>query len=175
MGSRVVLLLAAVASTVVGVSGVTAAEVVSCKGGSVLCYGTANDDTITGTAKRNYIVARAGNDRVSGGAGDDEVRGGGGRDQIHGGLGNDLIIGGNGVDWLDGDTGEDEIYAGAGDDFVISVEPEDCLAGCVLPEPDFVDCGDGEEDHAYIDALDTAENCEEVQVVYERPPLPIPF
>jgi Ca2+-binding RTX toxin-like protein len=103
---------------------------------------------LDGGGGNDILKAYDTNDTVNGGAGDD---------QIEGGLGNDVVTGGPGKDMIMGDAtashcgiysckipfGNDTIYAQDG-------------------EPDQIDCGIG-DDVAYVDAIDTATNCETVK------------
>jgi len=131
------------------------------------------DDFVDGSTLparfRLWVLADAGFDTVYAGDGDDFVNqaqdddvsyGFAGDDWIRGGTGNDEIYGGTGNDRLISTDGNDEIHGGDGDDMVAGGIGNDNLwadAG-----RDVVSCSSG-IDHAYIDELDRASECESLE------------
>ena len=90
-------------------------------------------------------------DRLLGGPGPDELRGGPGRDSLNGSMGNDVLRGG---------TGEDSLYGGPGNDRIFaSGDPTDDLRRAAH---DFVACGGGRHDVAFVDRQDRVSGCETV-------------
>ncbi len=53
------------------------------------CYGTPEDDVLTGSAERDHIDGYGGNDIIYGKARIDHLEGGEGNDRLHGGPGNE--------------------------------------------------------------------------------------
>jgi Tol biopolymer transport system component len=90
-------------------------------------------------------------DRLIGGPGQDELRGGPGSDSLTGGTGNDVLRGGTGADSLYGGPGNDRIFA--------SGDPRDEQGRAVH---DFVACGGGRHDIAFVDRHDHVDGCETV-------------
>lgn len=107
------------------------------------------------------VDGRGGNDTIAGSDYADTLEGGPGDDQLSGGFGDDVITGGPGRDDISGDrTAACEygpIYGtctiGSGNDTIYAQDGE----------ADKVDCGPG-TDTAYVDAIDSVANCENVQV-----------
>jgi Ca2+-binding RTX toxin-like protein len=90
-------------------------------------------------------------DRLLGGPGPDELRGGPGRDSLSGSMGNDVLRGG---------TGEDSFYGGPGNDRIFaSGDPTDDQGRAAH---DFVACGGGRHDVAFVDRRDRVSGCEAV-------------
>jgi Tol biopolymer transport system component len=90
-------------------------------------------------------------DRLIGGPGPDELRGGPGSDSLSGGTGNDVLRGG---------TGEDSLYGGPGNDRIFaSGDPRDEQGRTAH---DFVACGGGRHDVAFVDGQDHVTGCETV-------------
>ena len=90
-------------------------------------------------------------DRLIGGPGPDDLRGGPGDDSLTGGAGNDVLRGG---------TGEDSLYGGPGNDRIFaSGDPTDVH---LRVAHDFVACGAGRHDVAYVDRHDHVSGCETV-------------
>ena len=107
----VLLLLAAMAATLVAASGVAWAAFIQCPASEhIPCWGTERSDVIRGTDGYNSINARGGNDTVYGG--------GGYADDISGGEGNDRLVGGPGLDYLIGSAGSDALFGYAGEDYI---------------------------------------------------------
>ena len=90
-------------------------------------------------------------DRLFGGPGADDLRGGPGRDSLNGDTGNDILRGGPDEDSLYGGPGNDRIFA--------SGDPVDDQG---RPAPDFVACGGGRHDVAFVDRRDHVSGCETV-------------
>ncbi len=106
--------------------------------GDLYCYGTDQDDNITGTKQVDYIFAydgddivtgRDGDDAIAGGNDDDTIDGGDGNDAIAGEEGNDIIVGGLGNDGLDGGNGNDAIAGVEGDDYIVGGEGDNVIDG----------------------------------------------
>jgi hypothetical protein len=94
---RTLLLLTAMAATLIAASGVALAVNKVCSSGSTQsnpCSGTTGIDTLIGTSGVDYIKGLAGNDKISGGAGNDTTDGGGGNDtySYKEGWGQDTLI-----------------------------------------------------------------------------------
>lgn len=130
------------------------------------------DDVLNGTAGPDTIVGSAGKDRINGLGGNDNLNGWAGRDQIRGGAGADVIVGGRGSDVLIGEAGNDVIRGGPGIDEIIGGSGKDRIFGgggndIIRAEyggVDYINCGDGAHDVAFIDAFDTVTGCEKVNV-----------
>ncbi len=89
--------------------------------------------------------------RLIGGPGADELRGGPGSDSLTGNTGNDVLRGG---------TGEDSLYGGPGNDRIFaSGDPTDEQGRTAH---DFVACGGGRHDVAFVDRADRVSGCETV-------------
>ena len=83
---------------------------------SVVMYGYAGDDILTGSNHNDTIYGGLGNDVISAGAGNDYVSGGAGDDAIYGGAGDDILFGNEGNDKLYGGLGNNIFNGGAGND-----------------------------------------------------------
>lgn len=122
------------------------------------CNGTDRADKIIGTAKNDVIGARSGNDRVVARAGNDEAKGGPGNDTIYGKAGADTLWGAPGNDFLSGATGDDTLYGGPGDDKLRGHGGDDTIyAAGDTSNRDYVNCGPGDADTAYVDTNDTVD------------------
>jgi Ca2+-binding RTX toxin-like protein len=142
---RMVLLCGALLVGVIVLSGVALAEDITGTFGP-------DDDLTTGTDQMDRIYGLGAADTISGRAGNDDC---------YGGSGNDVIRCGRGNDRIDGGFGEDELFGGGGNDTISAAD------GRV----DQVDCGDGDNDTAYVDddeLVDAVENCEVVFVALQR-------
>jgi Ca2+-binding RTX toxin-like protein len=135
---RILVLLAAMAATLLMVSGVAYALAVQCDGtgdqdpDTGECRGTADDDSITGTALRDVIFALNGFDDVYAGDGNDELNGGLLGDYLEGQNGTDTYFAGRGNDYLseyDPQTGDDQMNAGPGSDYMEGGLGNDTLRG----------------------------------------------
>jgi RTX calcium-binding nonapeptide repeat (4 copies) len=182
---KTVLLLVAMASTVLLISGIALAANISCpngghKNGYFSCHGTSASDSIKGTGKSDRIRAGAGEDTVRGLGAVDDIYGDGGRDLIYGGNGEDGLWGGGGGspnyndasdDVVHGGDGHDNIYAGranggvdrvygeGGSDWINAAQRAN---GQVKVTREIINCGAGNSDYvAYDQGLDTIKNCEQ--------------
>jgi predicted outer membrane repeat protein len=84
-------------------------------GGSILVYGDDGNDNISidSSVTRSVLeFGGAGNDTISGGSGNDVLVGNGGNDNLKGNAGRDLLFGGDGTDKLDGGAGDDLLVGG---------------------------------------------------------------
>lgn len=103
---RTIVLMAALASLLIGTSALAATIV-----------GTNGDDSITGTLQSDTINARLGNDTVRGRSGDDLLKGRDGGDELFGQGGNDVVVAGAGDDDLWGGNAPVPTYNGVPDIF----------------------------------------------------------
>ena len=134
------------------------ALVIATPAGAAVFIGNAGPNSITGTRYADYIEARQGNDRAWGGGGNDDILMGQGNDRAWGGTGADYMVGGDGIDWLyagcDGscDAGAGNVlFGGDGTDYLAADNNRF----------DDLNCGGGDNDHAWYDAgLDRVTNCE---------------
>ncbi len=113
-------------------------------------------DKIIGYDAADKLAGLKGRDWLQGDRGDDTLRGGNGRDQLYGGKGDDKLIGGNGGDKLVGGPGKDRLLGGPGNDVLRAAHDG---------RRDYVDCGNGDDDRAFVDSIDVVTNCETVNVV----------
>jgi Ca2+-binding RTX toxin-like protein len=104
------------ASTVLGPTGVSAVEPLTCHGQVVTITGTDGDDQITGTPGNDVITGLAGNDVITGGPGDDVICGGDENDSVLGLGGNDVVVGNGGNDVLSAGAGRNIVRGGPGQD-----------------------------------------------------------
>jgi hypothetical protein len=132
---RAVLILATMMLGVMMLSGVVLAKNVT---------GTNGGNELKGTNRADKIRGLGGQDYINGRAAADELYGARGKDKVRGQRGGDYINGGRDTDKLFGDRGNDTMKAKDG-------------------FKDYVNCGAGANDKAYVDAdLDTWVNCEDV-------------
>jgi Ca2+-binding RTX toxin-like protein len=116
--------------------------------GVLLLGGVALADTIDGTSEADDLV---GTDK------DDVIHASGGRD------------------YVSGLAGPDVLYAGAGDDTVVGRDGNDTIDSSGDGAQDFVKCGLGKNDTAYVDKIDSVKtNCENVYVLATAKPTPTP-
>jgi Ca2+-binding RTX toxin-like protein len=120
--------------------------------------GGAGNDNIVGTAAGEGLIGNAGMDCLAGHGGDDRLSGGLGNDELGDGAGNDSVHGGPEWDAILGGAGNDSLYGDDGDDYIVAADGE----------VDYVDCGPGSFDEAYVDEIDKVVNCENVGVA-EQP------
>jgi hypothetical protein len=175
---RILLLMTAMAVTLVVASGVALA---------VNEIGTNGPDTLTGTNGNDNLLGRGGNDilfslngrdnllggrgkdivlglneRLNPSRGDKNVKGGTGNDFVEGGRGSDNVLGDEGNDWLvDGPTREfslDKVSGGDGKDlFLVDNAPA---------AKDIASCGGG-FDRILADRKDlVAPDCERVRIAH---------
>src|SRR5215210_3098806 len=146
---RLVLLLTAMALTLVLASGVALAVNKVGTNGPDTLRGTNGADNLLGRGGNDILLALAGNDNLHGGPGKDFVVGGRGSDNILGEEGNDLII-----DGPDREFATDKLSAGDGNDAVGAVNSP--------AFKDIVTCGGG-FDRVMVDRKDVvAPDCEKV-------------
>lgn len=108
----------------------------------------------------SVVLGNAGNDTITGNDGTETIDGGAGADTLEGGYGHDTITGGPGQDTIFGDeTSQRCSYLS--DCYVVPYGNDLILARD--GEADMIDCGVG-DDHAVVDAVDTATNCEVVDI-----------
>jgi Ca2+-binding RTX toxin-like protein len=115
------------------------------------CYGTDQEDNMTGDDGINLMYGKKGNDIMSAKGGVDEMYGDEGNDSMNGGGGNDLMYGNLGADTITGGDGDDKIYHGNGNNLT---SPDG--------SKDIIDCGAG-QDEVWTNIQndgDTATNCE---------------
>jgi Ca2+-binding RTX toxin-like protein len=105
-----------------------------------------NDSIYVAGAYPVTIEGGAGNDRLTGGERADGINGDTGDDTISGGGGNDLLAGGFGRDQIFGDNDNDTLFS-SGDNVA------DTLFG-----------GPGDDDHAFVDAIDQHTDVENVVI-----------
>ena len=151
---RTILLVATMALTLLGASGVALAVTKIGTDGSDFILGTKGADVLSGRGGPDWISGRAGNDVIKGGPGDDDPLASGGVGILDGGPGADVIKGGPGGDYLDagGDSAVDILKGGDGRDFLWTRNRP--------AAPDIVDCGAG-RDGAVVDSKDiVADDCE---------------
>jgi Ca2+-binding RTX toxin-like protein len=190
---RVILLLAAMAATLVVASGVALAVNKVGTNGPDTLRGTNGDDNLYGRGGNDDIFGLGGNDDLVGGEGKDWVLGGNerrpqggdknlaggpGNDGVLGGLGSDDLTGDSGNDFADGGPGADDITGGDGNDYLLDGEfrggATDSLTGGdgndVLDpfnkpaHKDVITCGSG-FDRVLADTKDVvAPDCERVAV-----------
>lgn len=123
------------------------------------CTGTNRADLMIGTNKAELIrsgpafdkiLARGGNDSVHGQAGNDTMNGEDGNDTLKGSFGDDYIRGYNGSDTLYGHPGSDRLRGGPGNNDTI-------YAAGDTSNRDYVHCGTGTGDTAYLDTNDVVD------------------
>jgi Ca2+-binding RTX toxin-like protein len=177
---RLILLLMAMAVTLVVASGVALA---------LNKIGTNGPDTLTGTNKGDDLLGEGGNDDLYGLGGTDNLLGGPGKDFVFSGKrehfrqsgGNKILQGGSGNDYVHGGLGSDYVAGQEGNDFlgdsIFRESSIDTLSGgdgndviLVHNKPaakkDRVLCGNG-RDRVLADRADViAPDCEEVVVVH---------
>ena len=122
--------------------------------------GGAGDDEFT-----VYANLDEGNSTLVGNGGNDKLTAGDYEDALDGGAGNDTITGGLGNDTLTGGPGQDRIFADATGShcswYTCKVPFGNDVVNAKDGEADTIDCGVG-TDTAYVDAIDTVANCENV-------------
>ena len=107
--------------------------------------GGAGNNTISGTNGDDFIRGLGGNDTLSGRLGDDRIYGGDGADTVVGQPGDDILNGGSANDKITTNDGRDQAYGASGNDTITAVNDT---------QPDFVNCGPGNDDVAKIQAND---------------------
>lgn len=143
--------------------------------------GYAGDDILIGNGGPDIGIGGTGDDVLRMGAGKDTLNGGSGRNTLHGGLGNDFFLasdgrfevqlGGPGNDHLNsygrarlvGGPGRDAAYGGPGVAHIVMGDGPDSITLERDRQPDFVDCGPGQDSLHYIGVPprnDVVESCE---------------
>jgi len=147
---RVLVLAAAIATSIVWISSARAGTIVSnvadgiltvngttegddvtvrCEGGQVTVnhdypargrIASALDDVTLSAFDHLLLQAGTGDDRILGGDGDDFVQAGDGDDELEGGVGDDSLSGGSGNDELSGGRRDDICRGGPGADSFVS-------------------------------------------------------
>jgi Ca2+-binding RTX toxin-like protein len=140
---RLILLLMAMAVTLVVASGVAwAVNKIGTDGPDTL-RGTNGDDNLIGRGGNDFLVALNGRDNLVGGpgkdwvvthptgfrSGDKNLVGGPGNDGIEGGLGSDNALGGTGNDFVHGDKGSDRLTGEEGRDLIQGWTGSDRMVG----------------------------------------------
>src|SRR5215211_145319 len=157
---RTLLLLATMALTLLGASGVASAATIHCpnnsSGGSpsteLFCFGTFMADTMFGSDLNDSMFGSYGKDTIHGYGGIDYVSGGNGSDNIYGDAGNDDTLGG----WAQG--GVDRLYGEGGNDTIDASQRHNSFSPVTK---EIIDCGGGASDEVYFDkGVDVKTNCE---------------
>lgn len=131
-----------------------------------LIAGRGGNDTISGLAGPDFLLGQGGNDTLFGDEGRDQLFGGVGDDILEGGAANDVLVGGPGMDSLNGGDGNDRLRGGRDADTLIGGDGNDVLRAAGDGAVDTVDCGDGLDDRAFVDADDqVGDGCETVTIV----------
>jgi Ca2+-binding RTX toxin-like protein len=122
--------------------------------GVLLLGGVALADTIDGTTGPDDLV---GTDQQ------DVIHASGGKDYIFGLAAADVLYAGAGNDTVFGRDGPDSIYGNAGSDMLLGNHSNDTINSGGDGVRDVVKCGQGEDDRAYVDKIDSVKkNCENV-------------
>jgi Ca2+-binding RTX toxin-like protein len=125
--------------------------------GVLLLGGVALADTIDGTSEADDLVGTDKDDVIHASGGKDYVSGLAGPDVLYAGAGNDTVVGREGNDHIYGNAGSDTLFGNEGNDTINSAGDE---------VQDFVKCGFGNKDTAYVDRIDyVKETCENVYVL----------
>jgi serralysin len=104
--------------------GTADADIITAKAGeSLIAFGLAGNDTLTGAELTDFLFGATGDDVLVGNAGNDFIDAGEGADNINTGAGDDLILAGPGNDTVGGMAGHDTVFAGDGDDLVAWNDP----------------------------------------------------
>ena len=147
------------------------------------CFGSNNNDDMYGNDQNNIVIGNAGADVLQLFGGNDDGQGSDGQDLLVGYGSGDGLRGGAGPDaWfcggqecgLNGDDGNDGLYGGLGNDTLrggngtephYGEEDNDHLhAAEGIKEGDIV-VGGGGYDVCWIDNRDSAQNCEQINLV----------
>ena len=125
--------------------------------GVLLLGGVALADTIDGTSGPDDLIGTDKDDVIHASGGKDYVSGLAGPDVLYSGAGNDTVVGRDGNDHIYGNVGSDTLFGNEGNDTINSAGDE---------VQDFVKCGFGNNDTAYVDRIDyVKETCENVYVL----------
>jgi Ca2+-binding RTX toxin-like protein len=170
---RLVLLLTAMALTLLVASGVALAATKIGTNGPDTLRGTNGADNLLGKGGNDILLSLRGEDNLLGGPGKDIVLGGnergfsGGDKNLDGGPGNDFVVGGRGSDNILGEEGNDLVIDGPDREFAtdkLSAGDGNDVVGAVNRPAfkDIVTCGGG-FDRVIVDRKDVvAPDCEKV-------------
>ena len=143
-------------------------------------FGLSGNDQIFGLSGNDSITGNIGNDNIYGNKGDDNLYGDeifeinkfdlrlyDSNDRISGDIGNDNVDGGIGDDFIEGGKDNDILQGNYGSDYIFGDEGNDLLFGFKKNDSydesiDYIDCGPGNNDTAYITQLDSTQNCENI-------------
>ena len=123
---RVLLLYGALLVGVIVLGGVALAQDIRGTFGEDELTGTTQMDRIYGLGAADVILGKGGNDDCDGGSGNDEIRCGVGKDRVDGGF------------------GQDDLFGGPQNDTILAADGQ----------VDYVNCGLGNNDTAYVDEKD---------------------
>jgi Ca2+-binding RTX toxin-like protein len=131
--------------------------------GVMLLGGVALAQDIRGTFKQDNLQGTGQLDRIYGLGAADTIVGLGGNDDCYGGSGFDEVRCGEGNDRVDGGFGEDDLFGGPANDTILAADGK----------VDYVNCGLGDNDTAYVDKEDDvdpaqAAACENLFVAQEQ-------
>jgi hypothetical protein len=112
--------------------------------GVIVLSGVALAKDIRGTFKQDDLRGTNLRDRIYGLARADTLGARAGNDDCYGGSGFDVIRCGDGNDRIDGGFGEDELFGGPANDTILAADGQ----------VDYVNCGLGDNDTAYVDVID---------------------
>jgi len=170
---RLVLLLTAMALTLLVASGVALAVTKIGTNGPDTLRGTNGADNLLGKGGNDILLSLRGEDNLLGGPGKDIVLGGnergfsGGDKTLLGGPGNDFVVGGRGSDNILGEEGNDLVIDGPDREFATDKlsagDGNDAVGAVNTPAfKDIVTCGGG-FDRVIVDRKDVvAPDCEKV-------------
>ncbi len=148
------LVLVAMVAAMLLANGAALAETFVCDG-IPPCYGTPENDHITGTPGGETIYAYGGEDHVIAGEGNDTVYGSSGSDSLEVEGGSDKVYGGGSGDAIYANTNDtpgstDHSYGGGGNDTIQAKDGNE----------DIINCGKGTDNVIYDASLDTVTACE---------------
>ena len=131
--------------------------------GVIVLGGVALAKDIRGTFKQDNLTGTGQLDRIYGLGAADTIKGLAGNDDCYGGSGNDEVRCGEGNDRIDGGFGEDDLFGGPDNDTILAADGK----------VDYVNCGLGDNDTAYVDEEDEvdpaqAAACEHIFVATEQ-------
>jgi Ca2+-binding RTX toxin-like protein len=112
--------------------------------GVIVLGGVALAKDIRGTFEQDNLPGTGQLDRIYGLGAKDTIKGLAGNDDCYGGSGNDEVRCGVGDDRVDGGFGEDDLFGGPDNDTILAADGK----------VDYVNCGLGDNDTAYVDAID---------------------
>jgi Ca2+-binding RTX toxin-like protein len=112
--------------------------------GVIVLSGVALAKDIRGTFKQDDLQGTPQLDRIYGLGAADTIEGLAGNDDCYGGSGNDEVRCGEGDDRVDGGFGVDELFGGPQNDTILAADGK----------VDYVNCGLGDNDTAYVDEVD---------------------